>query len=371
MFIFRNHHFPLNRCASLKILWVLSAYYGLYALLGLSIGVPVAKIIGGSSAIHLLDMTLLIAVLLKFCSSENDLKRLTTFLIFCIFTRELYGLVRFIFFGGDVSNVYLNVENINVKLTFQDINDSLLACMAGFYCGWVLLFSKNSLSVHMKLFYLSVVSLSIFTVMFSYRRSSWVGLCLAGVLFVLKQPWRRRLQLALVVGIFGTIIFGYLLTARLGIYEKRGSLLLYDVIGKKGEITSKTGRLAELSSAYETIKENFLFGVGPWGGIKGFGKKDYMHGGILQIWLKLGIIGLVLFLLAIIMFIIFYLGKGSYIEPELNRGWFEAGAAGILFMFPTLSFGTPVIEYRTMQLIGLCLALPYITYGVYGRQAKV
>jgi hypothetical protein len=44
------------------------------------------------------------------------------------------------------------------------------------------------------------------------------------------------------------------------------------------------------------------------------------------------------------------------------------GAAGVLFMLPDILFGTPFIQVRTTQLLGFCMALPYIAYNVV-RQA--
>ena len=31
-----------------------------------------------------------------------------------------------------------------------------------------------------------------------------------------------------------------------------------------------------------------------------------------------------------------------------------------MFLLPTLLIGTPLIEFRTMQLLALCVALPYL-----------
>jgi hypothetical protein len=46
------------------------------------------------------------------------------------------------------------------------------------------------------------------------------------------------------------------------------------------------------------------------------------------------------------------------------RGVFLTGAAGALFMLPTFLIGTPLIEFRTMQLLALCVALPYLARAV-------
>lgn len=361
----RNRLGGVQQCTTLKWLWALSAFYLAYAFVGVAIDAPLEKILGGHSTINILNMTLLMATILRVYADEKELPRLTYFLIFCVVTRDLYGLVRFAFWGGDISNVYANVEKIDVTLTFQDINDSLLACVVGFYCAWILLFKWRLLSMRGRFGYAATVALTVFTIMFSFRRSAWIGLFLAGGLLVLRQPLKRRIQVGILAGLVATFILTTLLTMRLGQYEqsRKGSLLLYDISGQQGEVTAKEGRFTELVPALRTIQENWLLGVGPWGHIDSRGSRDYMHGGLLQVWLKLGLIGLVLFLLSIVAWVVFYARKRKSIADQ-ERGLFEAGAGGLLFLLPTLALGTPIIEFRTMQLMGLCLVLPYLAYTV-------
>jgi hypothetical protein len=366
LIFYRDEQNVTSGCQSVKVFLVLSAYYFSYAVCGILSGIPLEEVFKGNSAIHLVDMTMFMLVLLRFCSDEKELTNLTYFLIICVASREIYGLIRFFFFGGDFSNVYLNVEKIKIKLTFQDINDSLLGCLVGYYCAWELMFNWDKLRKIAKFLYPLIVALAVFTIMFSFRRSSWLGLFFVSIWFIFKQPIRRQLQISLVVASFMAVTVSQLLTMRLGKFGHSGfSLLVYDIIGKKGEITTKTGRFAELNAPITVIKENPIFGIGPWGTF-GFGpfEKDYMHGGVMQIWLKLGLVGEVLFFSAVISFFLFYLMKTRELLPE-NRGWFESGFAGVLFMIPTFSIGTPIIEYRTMQLTALCLALPYIAYATY------
>lgn len=362
--MYRGRGAKLSECNTLKTLIALSAFYILYALFGIVSGVPIVKIFNGHSAVHIVDMTMFMLVMLKFCSNEEDLKNFSLFLVTCVAVRELFGLVRFLFFGGDISNVYAHVEGIKVTLTFQDINDNLLACLAGFYCAWMLLYCWRQLGTVTRFFYLAMVPLTLFTIMFSFRRSAWLGLCLAGVWLIVKQPIRRQVLVWIVGAAVAAFTFTTLLTMRLGQYQhSRSSLLFYDVVNRQGAITTKQGRFSELATAFETIKNNFIFGVGPWGGIDSLGRVDYMHGGVLQIWLKLGFIALLLFLFSILLYVHFYFSKLREVPPE-KRGWYEAGFAGIIFMIPTFFIGTPIVEYRTMQLVGLCLALPFVVYAI-------
>jgi O-antigen ligase len=364
LIFYRDKQNATNSCLSVKVLLILSVYYLFYAFCGVLSGVLLKDIFSGNSAIHLVDMTLFMLVLLRFCSEEKEFTTLTYFMIFCVASREIFGLIRFFLFEGDFSNVYLNVEKIKVKLTFQDINDSLLGCLVGYYCAWELMFNRNKMRFIAKLLYLLVVAMAILTIMFSFRRSAWLGLLLASSWFVFKQPFRRQFQISFVVASVMAVTFSQLLMMRLGKFGHSGlSLLFYDIMGKHGEVTMKSGRFSELNAAIYAIRENPLFGVGPWGTFGPF-EKDFMHGGVLQIWLKLGLVGEILFIAAMIAFFLFYFMKSRELQPE-KRGWFEAGFAGVLFMIPTFCIGTPIIEYRTMQLTALCLALPYMTYAAY------
>ena len=363
LLMYRDQESIFQKCATAKILLLLSAYFTMYALLGIFTDVPLVKVLDGPSTIHLVDMTFFMLALLRFCSDEKELSRLSGFLIFCVSTRELYGLVRFLFSGGDYSNVYANVEKIKVKVTFQDFNDSLLGCLVGYYCAWDMAYNWANLKLRTKLLYLMVIPLTIFTMMFTFRRSIWIGLFVVGAWFVLRQPMRRRIQLGLVVGVLGAFTFTTLLSKRLGQYEhRRSSMFFYDILGSDGEVTMKAGRFAELGRAKATILDNLLTGVGPWGTIAN-SKLEYMHGGVMQIWLKLGLVGFLLFSLAMLAYLLFYFKNSGELQPE-QRGWYEAGFAGMLFMMPDFSIGTPIIEYRTMQLLGLCLALPYIVFAI-------
>ena len=119
--------------------------------------------------------------------------------------------------------------------------------------------------------------------------------------------------------------------------------------------------------AFDTIRDHWLLGAGTWAEFRGgmiayhFGVYDFVHSGIVHIWLKTGLVGLALFLGGLLSYMVFVHAKRKLIEPE-QRALFEAGFAGFLFSIPNLLIGTPVIEFRTMLLLGLVLAIPYLAY---------
>jgi glutathione S-transferase len=49
----------------------------------------------------------------------------------------------------------------------------------------------------------------------------------------------------------------------------------------------------------------------------------------------------------------------------------DAGFAGFLFWIPTLLIGTPTIEFRTMLLFGMTLALPFVAVGLERRKSRM
>ena len=107
--------------------------------------------------------------------------------------------------------------------------------------------------------------------------------------------------------------------------------------------------------------------MGSWGSFYGnedildyhFGKFDFVHSGFGHVILKSGILGLTLFLGLLFVFIIHYLQRRKYLSGT-SALLADAGFAGFLFWSPTLLIGTPIIEFRSMLLIGFTLALPYL-----------
>lgn len=368
VFVFANARSDALRWCNLrKYFWAFNALFAVYALFGVVIGNPIEKVLTEHGVITVFNMSLLVVVMLRIFKKKEDAEQLMSFLLLCVVTRGIYGIFRFVFQGGDPANVYANVEHIAVRLTFFDIGDLLVACMAAFYAGWMLLWKGRQVSFKGKLFYAFVLGVELFVIIFSYRRTAWGGLVLAGIPFVMLQPWRRRIQIALALAVLSMFTFTVVMRERLqGVAKGKGLLemFFYDT-ATKGKLSADQGRLAELNAAFQTVKENMLFGVGPWGGYGPY-SIDFMHSGFLHVWLKTGLLGLVIFVAMLVGYVLFCTFRRRTIPP-VERGYFEAGFAGFLFLLPTLFMGTPIIEFRTMQLLGLVLVLPYIAYAIQRR----
>lgn len=363
--IWKNNRNALASCNIRKYFWAFNAFFFLYVVYGLAIGIAPLKALSEHGVINVFSMSLFVLVLLRAFKTKEDVNQLANLLLVGALTRGIWGIARFLFLGGDPANIYEHVQEIHVTITFFDINDSLIACMAAFYAAWMLLWNGRKISTKGKLFYLAVIAVELFIIIFSYRRTAWGGLVLAAMLFTILQPWRRRLQVFAIVSVIGAFTFGTVALWRLSTVSQGGGYaqtFFYDV-----QASTTKGRFAELYYAFQAVMDHPILGVGPWGGYGVGGVHEFMHSGLLHVWLKTGLIGLTIFIAIYAAYTFFCLTKRRRVPPE-HRGLYEAGFAGFLFMMPNLFMGTPIIEFRTMQLTGLALALPYLVYALHRQQ---
>ena len=335
------------------------------ALVGTMEGVPPARILSQLGTINLVNMGLFTMLLIRAVNTPREVQRLATVILACGALRGTYGMLRFLFWGGDIANVYDNVQKLGIKLTFFDINDGALACLAAFIAAWR--FFDKGTPARYKPLYAAIAVLEVLIVAFSYRRTGWAGLVAASILFCFMQPLRLRITLlvgGVAAGGFGLTLLIARRFSKLSHGRGVSDMLFYDV-----STNLKEGRLAELNQAFQTVAEHALFGVGPWGGY-GPAHREFMHSGFLHLWLKSGLVGLLPFIALLAAFSYFSVRRVQEV-PWRHRDTFGAGFAGLLFLMPSFMGGTPIIEYRAMQMLGLCLALPYLTYGVYRAEGNL
>lgn len=352
------------------VFWLL--FFG-NIIVGVISGVRWFELIGYSGVLNVINFMLLFFVLMAAVQKSSDLDRFIDFFLFCAATRAVWGLVRFVAMGGDPANFYSNVQKIAIKLTFFDINDSLIATVAVFILAWRLVHGLHD-GRWRKWLYIGLIALELFVIVFSYRRTAWGGLALAAILFAMTQERRIRYPLYLAYFGFGLPLLAYKMLKRSGDAGAGGSFLerMLPDIAQGGSINFESGRFVELAAAWDSIKESPLWGLGVWGRYSGFrytelawhrGDFGWMHSGVLHMMLKTGLIGVAVS--SMIVLLVFHCAKKNWrFLPKNESGLLLAGAAGLLFMIPTWLLGTPVIEYRTMQLLALCCALPYIAIHV-------
>jgi len=312
-------------------------------------------------------------MLLSFRTKEHAVE-LSRFILLAGLGRAAFGLVRWAFLGGDPNNVYANANDIKIKLTFFDINDSVL-CTIAFAIAAVNLFQivKNKRSAFWTAVDWATLLMTAACVVLSYRRTAWFGFVLAGLIVMWRFPIQRRVQMA----VLGMPVMGagllYVALKRLGQTKGAGggfASLFYDMQSRR--VGAESERVLELKLALADFISHPFTGIGTWGRYTGYQQiswqdgKDgglFLHSGLLHIALKAGLPGLILLGGTIWAFVSFTRRALKSLPPEL-LGLGTAGAAGLAFMLPDLLVGTPFPQVRTTQMQAVCLALPYVAMAV-------
>ncbi len=357
-----------------KFLAVFSFMLLSHLVLGLMAEQPLPAILSYSGLINVLNMLLFSVLLLMTLHQEKHRERLLLLILTLAAMRAVYGLARYAFFGGDSANPYRNFENLDIRLVYFDIADNYIAALAAFCLAWLLLMPGVRMSLGKRMLLWGWLVAEIATVVLSFRRSSLVGLSLMFAVLMWRLPWQRRL-------LFGALGALALIPAAAILMQQRlrfstGSksfiaTLLYDVGPDRGTDVS---RFYELEAAARSLDGYWLFGLGSWGTFYGnedildyhFGKFDFVHSGFGHLILKSGLVGLLIFLGLLAAFTVHYLRQRRRMKGNIAL-LADAGFAGLLFWIPTLLIGTPVIEFRTMLLLGLTLAMPYLAQRVCSR----
>ena len=347
---------------------------GAHVSVALFSNVTLAEALAPSGFSNIIWMAPLVSLLLLSFRTREDAIELSRFIMLAGLGRALFGLVRWAAFGGDPNNVYANMNAIKIKLTFFDINDSLL-CTVAFAIAAVNLFQvvKTKRSLFWTAVDWATLCTTVACIVLSYRRTSWIGFMLAFLIIMMRFPLQRRMQML----VLGAPVVGagllYAAIKRLG--QTKGasgglSSLFYDMSSRR--FGAESERVLELKFALADFFSHPFTGIGTWGRYSGYqhiswqtGQDGglFLHSGVLHIALKAGLPGLVLLAGTIWAFTVFARRALRTLPPEL-LGLATAGAAGLAFMLPDLLIGTPFPQVRTTQMLAICLALPYVAMAV-------
>lgn len=341
--------------------------------------VTLAAALAPSGFSNIVWMAPLVSLMLLSFRTREHVIEFSRFILLAGFVRASFGLARWAVLGGDPNNVYANMNAIKIKLTFFDINDSLL-CTVAFAIAAVNLFQvvKNKRSQFWTMVDWATLCTTVACIVLSYRRSAWIGFLLAFLIIMMRFPLQRRMHLM----VLGLPVVGagllYAAVKRLGQTKGAGgglSSLFYDMESKR--FGAESERVLELKFALGDFFSHPLTGIGSWGRYSGYQQISwqsgqdgglFLHSGVLHIALKTGIPGLILLAGTIWAFTVFTRRALRTLPPEL-LGLATAGAAGLAFMLPDLLVGTPFPQVRTTQMLAICLALPYVAMAVC-REAK-
>jgi hypothetical protein len=337
-------------------------------------GVKLSEALAPNGFSNIVWMAPLVALVLLSFRTREHATELARFILLAGLGRALFGLVRWAAFGGDPNNVYANMNAIKIKLTFFDINDSLL-CTVAFAIAAVNLF--QTAKTERPRFWVAIewltLAATVLCIVLSYRRTAWIGFVLAFLVIMMRFPLRRRFQLA----VFGLPLVGagllYAAVKRLG--QTKGaahgvSSLFYDMESRR--FGAESERVLELKLAMADFLSHIVTGIGSWGRYFGYQQISwqanpegglFLHSGVLHVALKAGLLGLALVAGTIWAFTAFARRALRSLPPE-QLALATAGVAGIAFMLPDFLVGTPIPQVRTTQMLAVCLALPYVAMAV-------
>ena len=359
---------PYHRSPFPPALAAFSFLLAAHAALGLMAGLELLQILSYSGLINVLNLLLfgwLASVTLSDGKSRHQLLQL---ILALAAVRAAFGLVRYQWFGGDSANPYRNFESLDIRLVYFDICDNYIAALAAFCLAWLLLMPQVRMSLPRRALLSGWLMMEVATVALSFRRSSLIGLGLMSLVLMWRLPWQRKLWLA---GTGSLAMLGAaftLMKERLQFNTSSNgflSSLLYDVGPDRA---TEVSRFYELEAAAKSLDGHWLFGLGSWGSFYGnedildyhFGKFDFVHSGFGHLILKSGIVGLAMFIVLLAAFVLHYLRWRRHWQAS-SALLADAAFAGLLFWMPTLLIGTPIIEFRTMLLLGMTLALLYLS----------
>lgn len=348
-----------------------------HVIVGLMVGKELDVILGYNGVFNVLNMLVFMYLVIMALDDEKDCAQLMYFIIAVALIRAVFGAVRYAFMGGDPANPYGNFEGLDIKIFFFDISDNFVAALAAFCAAWLLTSSQAKLSIFTRIFLVGVLVLELAAVALSFRRSSLIGLALMFVFLFLRLPGRKKLLFATVAAVALAGVAVVFFEQRLQHNTSGGILdsLIYDISPSRGGI--KDSRFYELYAAAQSMEGHWLFGRGTWGTFIGDRERlsyhgddfSFVHSGFGHMILKTGIVGVILFSCILAAYIRFYMKHREHLNGNAQLVA-DAGFAGFLFWIPTLLIGTPIIEFRTMLLLGLCLAMPFVAVGVRNYQIR-
>jgi hypothetical protein len=347
--------------------------------------IPIRQALSPAGFSFIVWMGVLVAAMVSAVERPADAHRFAWFIVALGLGRAMFGLVRFVAYGGDPANAYANRHGLELKLTFFDINDSLV-CALTIAIALVMIYRREParpLSQWQLGFLWAAVLIPALCIVLSFRRTAWVGLTLALAFVAMQLPARPRVRLFM-LAIPSTLLgIAYASYKRLSQVTGPSEGFLYDLMPRS--VGPDSMRLLELKLAFQTFVDQPVFGVGAWGGYKGWqaiswqhewgegGGGTFLHSGLLHVALKTGLVGLCL-LAGTAMAFYFTWRRLRRSLPNQAMPLAVAGVAGVLFMVPDMLIGTPVPQVRTMMMIALCISLPFVAeraFAAHGLRGTV
>jgi len=290
-------------------------------------------------------------------SRKKQLIDLTNFIFLLAFVRASYVMIRFIFFGG-APRTFASLRGFNLKFTFFEVADSIFSIYILSFCFlniFILLRKK-------KIFYIAIF-ITLFNMLFSWRRNVWIGAILA-LLYLFHKISRGKRILFYFLLLLLVLALISLISVRFGSLEGSIGDISFDYSS-----TSKMGRFGELFYAIKTISKSPIFGLGATGkyiaspSFTWAAPPDMVHSVIIHIALKMGLIGLI---------ILFFVILGVYLLNVSNRKInlrdkelkviFYSAYSTLIFLVPNFLIANPLVVFRHAAVYGLFVGLARVSY---------
>lgn len=333
---------------------------------------------GGTGVINVIKQGMFVSMLIATIRTERDIKLILKFILVCLSLNEFWGLFRYFLLGGDSTNIYAdpNSEIGGAKITFFDIDEHILACLMLGICSWKLLAER--LGGWERLGYTIMCAMALLTPLLSARRTAQSGLFLAMLLLFILLPKGKRFPILILLALALPIGLASIASRTNDPNKSIVQKILIDVKTGNDIKDPRKTRFYELETAWKTIREYPIFGVGPSGEFKvdspiGLeyhgGNYGFVHSGLGHVLLKTGFLGLFIFLGIYATFIINIFKGFRMVLPE-HKALVVGSLCGFVALIPTLINGAPIPELRTMLVAGFLFAIPLICIA-FGRRKVV
>jgi len=344
---------------------ILCAFIIIYYMYGMAQSLDLGNIISQYGAINIINMLLLIKILSWSINKQNQLDKFLKIFLYPTVLMGIYGLIRYVLFGGDPANAYKVDEGRNVNITFFDNGQSVLFSVVFAYY-----YMKGKISkLTPRMFQYLIMAICLANIILSYRRNAWFGLSFVVLWLFFISNFRRKimiLSISVILLLAVSTVYSVRFNPEKNIHKKAG--ILSDVTSSSGEFDLSKGRFSELYFAVKKASVSPLIGLGPWGiNSPRITARDYdfVHSSIAHIYIKLGIVGVFLYVSIFMSYIIGWLKRRKQPWHSLkNKILADAVFCGFLCEIPDLFFGSPIIIYRHCQILAILLAIPFLCRNI-------
>ena len=284
---------------------------------------------------------------------KNRLVKLINFIFFITLIKASYGIMRYFFFGGEPRD-YAARMGLNFKLTFFDIFDSAFFIFIFSFCFLnIFILSRKKI-----IFYIALI-ITLFNIVFSFRRTAWIGVILVLIYLSLKIGREKKILVYVIVLILLIPPLLSLISMRFGSLENSIGDISFDFSSSR-----KMGRFGELFYAIKSISKSPIFGHGVTGKYAASPSFDWavpreiVHSSVLHIALKMGLVGLFILLLVIVgLYLLSPKHSKITLQDEEIRIIIYSAYSALIFLVPDFIFGTALVLFRHAAGYGIFVGL--------------